>query len=160
MPTIKAKPLPDFSQEYAVAFWRKMHIGNDSECWAWIKGFFASGYGRTSLNGRMFRSSRLAFMFFYGADPYPCLVLHSCDNPPCCNPNHLFLGNETDNNDDMTRKGRRPAGLTHGMAKMTPASVAELRTLYDRGATTVELVERFGISSAQVYKIATRQFWK
>lgn len=76
-----------------------------SECMEW-KGSRANGYGQKHINGKRHKTHRLAWAWANGPIPDGMLVLHSCDNPPCCNPNHLFLGTQSDNMRDCANKGR------------------------------------------------------
>jgi hypothetical protein len=76
-------------------------------CWPWTGGSdFKDGRGRFWLNGTNEYASRIVWVFVYGPIPEDIHVLHKCDNPPCCNPVHLFLGTLSDNTQDMLAKGR------------------------------------------------------
>lgn len=75
-------------------------------CWMWTGGI-VHGYGCWEVDGRRERAHRWAWELFVGPIPEGMHVLHRCDNPPCVNPNHLFLGTQTDNVQDMDAKGRR-----------------------------------------------------
>ena len=72
----------------------------------WTGTRFASGYGRITQNGKRARAHRVAFELFVGPIPSGMHVLHRCDNPPCVNPSHLFIGTHLDNMRDMEAKGR------------------------------------------------------
>lgn len=97
--------------------WQKMNLhervrfhvdasaGPDA-CWPWTAGKANGGYGAIRYNGSIYRAHRIAWTIANGAIPQGMLVLHKCDNPPCCNPAHLFIGTHKDNSQDMARKGR------------------------------------------------------
>lgn len=109
-------------------FWTKV-LPVESGCWEWQAGRNEHGYGlfATRRSGRS-RAHRVAYERFVGPIPEGLHVLHTCDNPPCVNPAHLFLGTVKDNSKDMMRKGRnrnQNTGKTvckHGHA-LTPDNV-------------------------------------
>lgn len=93
----------------AAAFWDYVDdSGGPSECWPWMRYRNADGYGRLSLEGRtsVQYAHRTAYVLAIGSINAGLLVCHSCDNPPCCNPAHLFLGTQGDNQADKIAKGR------------------------------------------------------
>jgi len=79
--------------------------GPDGDCWEWT-GFKQKGYGRFMFQGRKLFAHRVAWELTKGQIPSDLHVLHTCDNPPCCNPEHLWLGTQADNNRDRDEKGR------------------------------------------------------
>ena len=89
---------------------RKFYVeGDPDDCWLWLGGTASKGYGHFSMGGRggkQVNAHRAAYEFHYGPIPEGMLVCHSCDNPPCVNWNHLFLGTHQDNVRDMWAKGR------------------------------------------------------
>jgi len=105
---IKATTIGRKRRPFAERFWEKIAIGDDDKCWEWQAARNAKGYGRlTSGRGVYLKAHRVAFALSNGgfvADETH--VLHHCDNPPCCNPTHLFIGTPKDNTADMIRKGR------------------------------------------------------
>lgn len=135
--------------------------GNDDECWPWMRVRDKDGYGLFVVDGRHVRTHRYSYEIHSGPIPEGQDVLHSCDNPPCCNPNHLWLGTDADNAADSMRKGRRACGSRHGRAKLTEAQVIELRARYAAGGVVQrELAEDYDISHALVSFITTRRRWR
>lgn len=140
-------------------FWDKVDVCGPDECWPWKANRSPNGYGMFSLGGRKQSAHRLASGLRTGD---PGHVLHRCDNPPCCNPAHLYVGSAQDNVDDMYRRGRAVdvAGEAHAMAKLTLCAVKEIRARYAAGGITQrELGDEFGISHQQVSRIVRGTRW-
>ena len=107
-------------------FWQKVDkSAGPGKCWEWTAARTSWNYGhfRSNKLGE-FMAHRLAWELANGSIPAGMIVMHSCDNPPCCNPDHLRLGTWQDNSLDMVRKGR---GST---SKLTPAQVREIRVAF------------------------------
>ena len=99
--------------EYRQRFLERIQVGGQDECWPWRGKSSSHGYGALTvrLAGRKItlRAHRVAYSIASGADiPPGFMVCHTCDNPPCCNPHHLFVGRSADNVADMVTKGRAP----------------------------------------------------
>ncbi len=123
-------------------FWAKVKRGAPGECWEWTGFRIEDGYGRTHIRGRNVLAHRFAWELANGPIPDGMCVLHRCDNPPCCNGAHHFLGTREDNNKDRAAKGRggAPAGDAH-WTRTTPA--ARLRgEEHGRRVLTADLVRR------------------
>ena len=142
-------------------FWARVRIGSAVECWEW-SGHTNRSYGHPRWYGRKEYAHRIAWMLTYG-DPGSLDVLHRCDNPPCCNPAHLFLGTQADNNRDMTNKGRNRGlrGERHPAAKLTASQVAAIRATYATGTTTQEaLGARYGVGQYAISRIVRGKGWQ
>ena len=114
------------------------------------------------MMGRERRSHRVVWILCFGSIPLGMQVLHHCDNPPCCNPLHLFLGTGLDNMRDKISKGRDyyPEGEDAGQAKLTTPQVLQIRELYTRGVTQRKIAVAFGVGYKAISKIVLRQRWK
>lgn len=152
----------------AERFWAKVTKGAESACWEWQASRDPLGYGffRMSMGESMWRSNRVAWTLTHGSIPDGMIVCHRCDNPPCCNPAHLFLGTDADNCADRVAKGRSSRMITHfgetsPNAKLTAAQVEEIRLRYAAGGIFQrELGEEFGVSQTQIGRIVRRVRWK
>lgn len=90
-----------------LVFWFKTDMsGGEDACWPWLASVNNKGYGKFCIDSVEMIASRAAYVFAIGPIPDGLWVLHSCDNPPCVNPRHFFLGNCQANVDDMMAKGR------------------------------------------------------
>jgi hypothetical protein len=121
-----------------------------------------SGYGLIKIHRRVTGAHRAMWTYRFGPIPAGMCVCHRCDNPPCVNPDHLFLGTVQDNNADMVRKGRHraPTGEATAHAKLTRADVVMMRALLAKGVPQVTCASLFGVSQCSVYDIKRRRFWK
>jgi len=92
--------------------WARVDQGPD--CWVWPGAHDRNGYGTIKADRRTWATHRLAWTLTYGPIPAGLLVCHHCDNPPCCRPDHLFLGTAADNSADMVSKNRGRRPIKHG----------------------------------------------
>ena len=118
-------------------------------------------YGQISRDAKMVYTHRLAWELKYGPIPEGLGVLHRCDNPPCCNDEHLFLGTDADNALDREAKGRgnQPKGVDHPRAKLNEADVAEIRRRLAAGEVQHVIAADLGISRTHVSNIKTGMRW-
>ena len=133
-------------------FWSLVDKGGD--CWEWLGRRDEKGYGRVGFNSRPnVGAHRVSWTLTHG-DPGEQFVLHRCDNPPCVNPDHLFLGTQADNNRDRHAKGRTGGFVgTRNRAKTSPEDIADMRDLRRSGMTQQDIADRFGLSRGNVAKI-------
>ena len=131
-------------------FWAKVH--KTDGCWEWQGSRYKTGYGRISYRGRKGYAHRIAYELTYGPIPAGLYICHHCDNPPCCNPAHLFAGTPKDNTADRDRKGRNGA-YRNRRSSLTVADAVEIRHLYANGATNRSLATKFGVKYDLIYRI-------
>jgi len=147
-----------------ITFWQRVDRRAPDECWEWRGCRTKGNYGRASWYGhngkRMRGAHRVAFLITHGVDPGPLQVCHKCDNPPCCNPNHLFLGTQEENHADKARKGRSPKGSRNWMSNISERHVLEIRQLRKDGLTNQQIARRFACSPSTISHICTGRTWK
>lgn len=134
-------------------------------CWEWQGKLSADGYGCLSdkiNNEKDILVHRKSYELFKGEIPEGMQVCHRCDNPCCCNPEHLWLGTPSENTQDCIRKGRRPHEKTRAISagKITEEQVREIRELHKNGSLQKELQEKFKLSQSQISGIITHRFWR
>lgn len=128
-------------------------------CWLWPVPPSVK-YGTIQIEGKRHRVHRLAWELWNGKEiPEGLLACHHCDNPPCCNPSHIFLGTIADNAADMAAKGRAPSapGSLHHQAILNEQQVLEIRSSTE---TRREAAARYGVSPLTIKKIRVRETWR
>lgn len=155
---VNAKPYPvlaDLSVEVLVSFAAKIERLGPDECWPWLAGCDGKGYGAFAFGGRVLIASRLAWVIEHGSVPVELQVLHTCDNPPCCNPAHHYLGTHGHNVHDRTVRRRmiHHRGANNCNAKLTVEQAADARRLHSEGLTATALGRRFGMSQSSMSKL-------
>ena len=142
-------------------FWQLVDkSAGDDACWTWQGNTEDNGYGLFRWNRRNHGAHRIAYMLTHGAMPVGLNVCHSCDNPPCVNPAHLFLGTHTDNMADKTAKERMARGESHGCAKLTEDDVRAIRSRYQfRKVTYKQLAAEYGVVPYTILEIVQRKSW-
>jgi len=144
-----------------IAFWKRVQKRGEDECWEWQSDIDKYGYG--VLNGRpregfrkiKYKAHRMAWEFTNGCIPDGLCVCHSCDNPPCCNPNHLWLGTSQENTADMVKKGR--SAHNRAEEKLTESEVLIIREM---SGTNDEIAKMFGVSRRAINAVRNYESWR
>ncbi len=127
---------------------------DEKGCWLWPHYRNEQGYGMRSVGGREYGVHRLAAWLWKGLDLHGSLkALHRCDNPPCFNPGHLFLGDDADNHRDKTLKGR-------AAVKLNEHIVRRIRLLAEIGVSAYRIAKLANISNTCACRVINRQNWK
>lgn len=148
-------------------FFSSFTVGEESECWEWSGRLNHGGYGKFSIAGRYFVASRVSYAVHNGLhDLGGMLVCHTCDNPRCVNPNHLFLGTSLDNFWDCVKKGRVSSSSRGGdspskrpIPKLTEDDVRYIRSEYML-LPAQSIADKFGIHPSAVSSIAHGRSWR
>lgn len=135
------------------AFWAHCTKGRPDECWPWTGITAHFGHGKLRFRHAQLYAHRASWEVHYGPIPAGLNVLHKCDNPPCCNPHHLFLGTHADNHADMDDKGR-------GVTRLTKSDVVSIRQQAQLGTPHASIASQFGISRTTVWRIVKRKVWR
>ena len=149
-------PVPD-------RFWSNVDQVTEDECWEWIGYRNKGGYGVFNLEHRHHGETgvrvlapRMAWQLTNGPIPQGKYVLHKCDNPPCVNPKHLWIGSIADNQRDMAEKGRGNAPRI-----LTKEQVLEIRAKYVKGQYGyIRLGKEYGVHHNTIVDIIKRRNWK
>jgi len=130
---------------------------DENGCLNWTKSLDRKGYGQYAKNGVRTGVHRVVYEMVHGEiGSRSLVVLHSCDNPKCCNPKHLRLGTHLDNNRDAKAKGRSAVGSKHGMAKLGDEDVLKILSS-DKSPKFLSL--EYGVSIGQIHSIQCRKSW-
>ena len=150
------KPIPELTAKQQACFWAHVDVRGPDECWLWTAGRGKRGYGQFSILTWPYSAHRVS-MSLNGRDPLELNACHTCDNPPCCNPAHLFAGSDADNMADRDAKLRTARGDRVGIAKLTEDSVRAIRR--DPRPLRVVAVD-YGVGYSTIGKIKQRKLWR
>jgi hypothetical protein len=130
-------------------------------CWEWTGYRHRQQYGRFKWQGQMRLAHRLSWEFTHGPISSGLHVLHRCDNTPCVNPEHLFLGHHNENMSDMHRKGRHAHGERAGNSVLRNRDILKVKALHATGLLShSELALIAGVDKSQISRIINRKTWK
>ncbi len=143
---------------HVARFWLRVEKTND--CWLWRGDIRNGGYGRFHSRGVGHQAHRFAYALTYGPIPDGRLVLHRCDNPPCCRPDHLFCGTTLDNVHDKLLKRRDRCGVDHYRHKLSDDDVRAIRALSTTTRSRRDVGRQFHVSHRAVTNIWLGVSWK
>jgi len=156
----RARPRRDETVERE-RFWSRVdRTGGPEACWPWTMYRDTRGYGVVVVGGFRWRTARYAWTLTHGPIAPGLIVCHHCDNPPCVNPSHLFLGTDADNSADMVAKGRQrsPKGEEHALSKLKECDVRAI--LAEPETHPSVLGRRYGVTPQLICSIRKRRAWK
>ena len=157
------------TQKQIDRFWSKVDIKSEDECWNWTACKINTGYGQFGINYKIYKAHRISWIIHNCDIPEGLLICHTCDNPSCCNPKHLFLGTAKDNTQDMIKKGRYytgnhkglNTGIKNGNTKLTEEQVLEIRQKYIPWEYTQKmLADEYGVGITIISYIINNKSWK
>ena len=157
---VRARALPGLLFEYLTSTNEPQPQG----CWTWLGATTNLGYGRFHLAGKLVQAHHYSYLIYCGNLPNGSCVCHSCDNPRCVNPEHLFLGTHSDNMRDMHRKkrGNKPKGINHHKAVLTEAIVQKIRKTYIPGSKRYGLsayARKYGVLPGAIWSVVNGKTW-
>jgi len=145
-----------------------------SGCWTWTGAVTGEGYGSLRFNGTGWKAHRLCYLAYRGQIPHGLCVCHTCDNRVCINPDHLWIGTNQENAQDMGRKGRtglqrhpeqaklirmKQIGEQHPQAKLTNEAVRAIRKQVLAGKRTHEIANQYGVSQDTISRVGKKESW-
>ena len=148
---------PEDSNTIKVLVSKKLMNVKESGCIEWMGHKNALGYGVLGASKTKIYIHRLMWSLFRGRITKNLCICHKCDNPPCINPDHLFIGTHKDNMADMNRKGRSRRYKFPPRIKYSDSLVKKMRKDYDNGMAIKEIIRKYGIKYTQAYRIVKRK---
>ena len=129
-------------------------------CWEWPSPKLRQ-YGAVYHEGKVVKATRYVWLLTTGqVPPASQYVCHTCDNPPCVNPDHLFLGTHLQNQQDKLNKGRQMRGSAHHLTKLSEVDVQLIRYLSQCGVSGKRLSALYSTSAPSISEILTRKTWR
>jgi len=157
-PKRRLETMKKISVELVERFSEKWELNTETGCWEWTASMVPRGYGQIKDPGTRanYIAHRLSYLIHYGEIPTGMCVCHTCDNPKCVRPTHLFLGTKKDNNQDAAAKGRS----TMHNAKLTEEKVLAIHKMAEEGVSQGKIGRNFGVGQATIWKILHGERWK
>lgn len=145
-------------------FWASVATAGPNECWPWVGNRNRAGYGRMGIGQALILAPRVSFFLAHGRLPEPH-CLHTCDNPSCVNPAHLYEGTPADNVADAVKRGRKTDPPVHRgerayTAKLTPDHVRDIRVAFANGVRQRDLAKHHGVDRHTIQRVVARKTWQ
>ncbi len=139
-------------------FWSLVDKKGEDECWNWKGHIHDSGYGQFGMDGIQY-VHRLAYILTHGSIPKRLYILHKCNNPSCCNPNHLEAGTQKENIKQLYREGRNKIKLNN-ILNLIQKDVDEMRRLYVEEKNTLNQLDKiYNIGIPSIHAIIKGKVW-
>lgn len=144
-------------------FWARVQRGGETQCWPWEGSTGKKGHGEFFVSPEQGRVPAHAYALEIASGqrcPEGLEACHRCDNPPCCNPRHIYYGTRQQNVDDMWARERTPRGSARTQAKLDEASVLSIRQRFAAGETSTRLAVEYGVSDSLISYIVNGRAWQ
>ncbi len=134
---------------------------DDNGCWIPNRVQNPNGYVKVKRDGKQVSLHRYMYIKHHGPIPDDMVIMHTCDNKPCSNPDHLICGTQKDNIQDSLKKGRKPVGEKHWNSKITTEQVVEIKRLLQQGYYNCrEIAEVLNVGYFTIKDIKRKKTWK
>jgi len=141
-------------------FYSKFIVNSENGCWEWTDHRLAKGYGILKVNDTNKVAHRISYEIHIGPITEGMIICHHCDNPPCVNPSHLFMGTHKDNVIDKKSKGRDIIGEKNGRSKLTEKDIPVIRRLLSNKVRQIDIAKQFALAHRTISAINTGHTWK
>ena len=139
------------------------YIEKTETCWLWTGASIKSSkwaYGQFRIGNKVHRSHRVSYQLYKGEIPQGRVVRHTCNNPCCVNPDHLELGTQQDNMDDMVNANRQAVGTRNGRSKLKAEDIPDIRRRLAGGETTYSIGKSYGVSHTPIKQVRDGKSFK
>ncbi|AUR96743.1 HNH nuclease [Vibrio phage 1.232.O._10N.261.51.E11] len=143
-------------------FHEKWNLNEETQCWVWSAAKAGKGYGQIKIPKarKQVYAHRLSYMIHKGEITEGMEVCHTCDNPSCVRPSHLFLGTSKDNAQDMKSKSRHLNGIKNNQAKLTDDKVRAIHRSAKDGVSQSKIAKANGVGQSTIWKILHGHRWE
>ena len=149
----------EITDKFRKRFWAKVNrsMGVD-ECWPWLASTGFRNYGKFKINDTYVTAHRVAYFLAFGPFDESLNVNHKCDNPVCCNPYHLYVGTQADNNTDVIKRHRYDMRRCGHPLFTDVGTIQEIRQLHSQKVSMREIAKRYNCSSIPISNIIHRRY--